>query len=88
MEVITDLFKTIVSGVMGQKPDESWEESRRLKECRQLFQEADCEGGGVDDSKASQTPTSLTLAAYHLAKREIKAEEILPKTKELATWYC
>lgn len=73
MEVISDLFKGIFSGVMGQKP--AAREQRRVR------------GGEVESVDHSfKKLTSLILTACPTSKREIKAEETWPKPKELANW--
>ena len=75
IEVTSDLFKSIFSGVMGEKS--AAREQRRVR------------GGEVESVDHSfKKLTSLILTACPTSKREIKAEETWPKTKELANWCC
>lgn len=74
MEVISDLFKSIFSGVMGQKP--AARELRRVK------------GGEVESEDHSFKKLASLLTACPTSKREIKAVGTWPKAKEPAIWCC
>lgn len=86
MEGIFYLSKSTFSGAMGQTPDES-----KLKKAREEVERerptlsSSLRRRGVGDSEASQILASPRLAACPPHKRDSKAQETWPQTKELAT---